>query len=380
MKTRIILTSFLIIAFIASSAICNQKNEGQADKNDMTKGRIPLVLTATAYSGGLYGWGIPYLLNAESARSYVGSEMVCVFSGFTLSLLATRNYNSGPAMSKIIQGGSMIGTLYGFAIPAIFKADKAKAYIATPMLTAPLGALAGYGLARRGGISEGGVELSIFGSILGGAYGLAIPYVINIDDKIDEDQLRIYSGSAMIGMPVGALGFNEIAKRMNVSKGRTRMIELGTCIGIYYGYNFMLLKDPEKTRPYIASMMACTPIGTVTACLLTRNGNYENGRSILITLGTVLGDIFGRGVAYLAGADTWKSTTIGGMIFAPVGTLTTSILTRNMSQKMQEKATAMESLPIVDVVSKLALIGTYSAIVKDKESVPMYMELYHRAF
>ncbi|HGE72876.1 TPA: hypothetical protein ENX78_18730 [Candidatus Poribacteria bacterium] len=380
MKIKIILICLIIIPLIAHSGICGQKDEDQLSKDDMGRGRIPLVITATIYSGGLYGWGIPYLLDAKFTRQYVGSEMVCVFSGFALSLLATKDYDSGPAVSKIIQGGAVIGTLYGFAIPAIFNSDKTKAYIATPMLTTPLGALGGYGLSRRGGMSEGGVELSLFGSILGCAYGLATPYIINVESVDDKDQMRIYAGSAMIGMPIGAFGFNEIAKRTDVSKGRTRMIELGTCMGIYYGFNFVYIKDPGRTKPYIASMMACAPIGTTASILLTRNGSYENGRSMLIILGTILGDVFGRGVAYLAGADTWREVSIGAIIFAPLGTFTTSILTRNMSPKIQKKMALLESLPIIDTASKLALIGAYSTIAKDENSAPIYLELYCKAF
>lgn len=379
MKIKIMLLCFIIIFVIASLGICKQEDKVQSN-DDMRKGRIPLVITSTIYSGGLYGWGIPYLLDVDYSRYYVGSEMVCVFGGFALSLLATKDYNSGVTVSKAIQGGSIIGTLYGFAIPAIFNSDRTKAYIATPMITTPLGALGGYALSRRGGMSEGGIELSIFGGILGCAYGLATPYVIDVDSLDDKDKIRLYAGSAMVGMPVGAFGFNEIAKRLGIDKGQARMIELGTCMGAYYGFNFVYFKDPGRTRPYITSMMACAPIGTTASILLTKNGSYDNGRGMLIILGTILGDVFGRGVAYLAGADTWKEVSIGAVIFAPVGTFTTSILTRNMSSKMQKKVAELESLPIIDATSKLALLCAYSTIVKEKDRFPIYMELYRKTF
>ncbi len=380
MKVKIILTCLAIILMISYSGLCEPKGEERFSEGDMSKGRIPIVITSTIYSGGLYGWGIPYLLNTDHSRYYVGSEMVCVFGGFALSLLATKDYNSGPTVAKIIQGGAVIGTLYGLTIPAIFNSDKTKAYIATPMLTTPLGALGGYALSRRGGMSEGGAELSIFGGILGCAYGLASPYVISEGKLSDKDEMRIYAGSAMLGIPIGAFGFNEIAKRLDTDKGQARMIELGTCMGIYYGFNFVYFKDPGYTRPYLASMMACAPVGTTASVFLTRNGSYDDGRSTLIILGTILGDIFGRGVAYLAGADTWKEVSIGAVIFAPVGAFTTSILTRNMSSKMQKKAMALESSSMVDTVSKLALIGIYSATAKGEDRIPMYMEIYRKAF
>ena len=179
MTKRILFMSLLIALLFISSAVCDQADK--KDENDMTRGRVPLVLTATAYSAGLYGWGIPYLIDEKSKfRIRFGSEMVSTFGGFALSLLATKNYNQGPAVSKTIQAGAIVGTLYGIALPAVFKADELKPYIATPMLTTPLGAFAGYKLAKRSNMGEGGAELLTFGSIVGGLYGLGVPYLISI--------------------------------------------------------------------------------------------------------------------------------------------------------------------------------------------------------
>ena len=381
MIKRILFISLLITLFVLSSAVCNQADAKKPEKNDMTRGRIPLVLTATAYSGGLYGWGIPYLIDENSkARIYVGSEMVSMFSGFALSLLLTKNYDQGPVVSKTMQAGSLVGTLYGIALPAVFNADKAKPYIATPMLMTPLGTFMGYKLAKRTAMSEGGAELIMFGSLVGGLYGMAIPYIINIEDMEEKNRVRVYAGSAMLGIPAGALAFNEITQHTKISKGRARLIELGACMGTYYGYSFTILNDPKKTRPYISSMTVGLPIGTVMSCLLTRNGNYESERSTLIILGSILGDMFGRGCAYLFGADSWRELTMGAVVGTPIGTFTTAILTRNISKQLQEKAEAMGSSPLFDISSKLALIGANSLLAKHGKDIPLCLELYRVEF
>jgi len=381
MIKHIFVISLLINILLIYSTLCDQMDVKKSETKDMMKGRIPLVLTATAYSGGLYGWGIPYLINDNSdGKVYVGSEMVSMFGGFALSLLLTKNYNQGPVVSKTIQAGSLVGTLYGIALPAVFNADSVKPYIGTSMLTTPLGAYFGYKLAKRTNMGEGGAELISFGSIVGGLYGLAIPYIVNIEDMDDKDQVRIYAGSAMLGIPAGALAFNEITQHTKISKGRSRLIELGSCMGVYYGYSFVLLDDPKKTRPYISSMTFGLPLGITMGCLLTGNGDYEHGRSSLIILGTILGDLFGRGCAYLFGADSWRELTIGGIIGTPIGTFTTTILTRNMSKQLQEKAETMESSPLFDVSSKMALIGINSLLAKRGNNVPLRLELYRANF
>jgi hypothetical protein len=192
--------------------------------------------------------------------------------------------------------------------------------------------------------------------------------------------VRIYAGSAMLAIPAGALAFNEITQRTKINKGRARLIELGAVMGSYYGYSFVLLNDPKKDRPYVASMVVGLPIGTSGGILMTRHGDYENSRSTLIILGTILGDMFGRGCAYLFGADSWRELTMGAVVGTPIGTFTTAMLTRNMSKQLQEKAEAIESSSLFDVSSKLALIGMNSLLAKRGNSVPLRLELYQATF
>lgn len=374
--TKFIFLIILLLIMISGSIYADDKPKS----DEMSKGRINLVLTSSAYAAGLYGWGIPYLLNADSTRAYVGSEMVSVFSAFSLTLLATKNYNYGPAVSRMIQGGALIGTAYGLGVPALLGSDNENHYIAVPMLTTPLGALAGFNIARRGNINESTAELTIFGSIIGGLYGLAVPYLINVDDLSDTNKVRAYAGAMMAGIPIGALSFNEISQRLQNGKSRARLIELGTCMGAYYGYGFVLLADPESKRPYVASMILGLPVGTGLSYLITSDGNYEHGRSILIILGTLFGELFGRGVAYLLGADSWRTSTIGGMLGAPAGTVISSMLTRNLPETSKIDQKTSEYSKAVDLACKIGILGTYSIVARNGKSIPIYMELYKTTF
>jgi hypothetical protein len=372
MKKHIIIV-FLIMTISTSLALSDDKQ----DNNYMSKGRIPIVLTSTAYSAGLYGWGIPYIIDPEDnvTRIYVGSEMVATFGGFALSLLATNNYSQGPVTSKMIQSGALAGTLYGIALPAMFAPRKDKAYVGGAMIMTPIGALVGYRLSRLGGLDEGDTELINFGSVIGAGYGLAIPYLINIEDKNDFTEARIYAGSAMVGIPVGALAFNELSQRSGIDKGRARLIELGTCMGIYYGFNFVWMRNPGKSRPYIGSMIATLPVGTAISYLLTNNKEYSESRSMLIILGTILGDLSGRGIAYLFGADSFRTTSIGAMIMSPVGTLTSTMLTKNMTTTK-----SLQSSTLIDISSKLALLGTSYFLSRNGNEFPIYIDFCNIAF
>lgn len=371
---KYISTLILLVTIISNPVFADNKGD------EMSKGRINLVLTSTAYAAGLYGWGIPYILDADSTRAYVGSEMVSVFSAFSLTLLATKNYKHGPAASRMIQGGALIGTAYGLGIPAIIGSEKEKYYVGMPMLITPLGALAGFNIARRGNIHETTAELMSFGGIVGGLYGLAVPYLINVEDLSETNRVRAYAGSLMIGIPIGILSFNEISQSLQNGKSRARLIELGTCIGAYYGYGFVLLADPNNKRPYIASMMLGLPVGTGLSYMITNDGNYEHGRSILIILGTVFGELFGRGIAYLAGADNWRTLTIGGMFGVPAGIIVSSMLTRNLSDTSKVEQKASEYSKVIDMACKIGFLGTYSSIVCNRKSIPVYMELYKTTF
>jgi len=351
----------IILLLLAFSLMLSSAAYSQTSDFNSPKGRTNIIMTSTAYAAGLYGWGIPYLFDADSTRTYVGSEMVSTFGGFALSLVATRNYNHGPVVAKALQSGALVGTLYGLGISMMFAPDKPKAYVGSAMITTPLGAAAGYGLIRKWWVSEGRTELITTGGIIGGLYGLGIPYLINMDDLKDTTQARIYAGSAMIGIPLGSLIFNEISHRTEANKGRTRLIELGACVGAYYGYGFTSLVDPEKGRPYVASMMLCLPIGTGVSVFLTRGEDYGLTRSTMIILGSVFGDLFGRGVAYLAGADTWRESNIGGMAGLPLGVFTATFLTKGYPEEIQQKGiidmTKIHLMPIFSPSPGLAIVG-----------------------
>jgi len=357
---------------------------GESGKDEMGKGRITVVLISTAY-GALYGWGVPYLLDAESDRAYIGSEMVFTFGGFALSLMATRNYQAGPAVSNMIRGGTFIGTLYGIAIPALFKSGNEKAYVATTMITTPLGALAGYRLAPRDALSAGKAELTTFGGIVGMLYGLAVPYLAGIEDKEMKklDRGRIYAGSVMLGIPAGVLAFNAASQRSPISKERARLIELGSCLGAYYGWEFTHLAKPGGDKPYVAAMMACLPAGTYGAYLLTGAGDYKHGRDTLIILGAFFGELFGSGIAYLAGAE-WgdRPFTIGGMLGIPAGIFTATYLTRDFSQKKAEsdKRLASVSFPAFEGSYQLAMLGIQSIFARHGNGIPIRVELCRVAF
>ena len=45
-------------------------------------GRWPLVLQNMLYGVGLYGWGIPYVLDADDAKWYVAGEMISLSAAF----------------------------------------------------------------------------------------------------------------------------------------------------------------------------------------------------------------------------------------------------------------------------------------------------------
>ncbi|MCF7809156.1 MAG: hypothetical protein K9N38_11615 [Candidatus Marinimicrobia bacterium] len=83
-------------------------------------GRWPLVLQNIAIGAGLYGWGIPYVLNAEDFRWYTGGVMISAGSAFYLTYQYTKNVEVTHARTQMMRYGELLGLRYGSGINKAF--------------------------------------------------------------------------------------------------------------------------------------------------------------------------------------------------------------------------------------------------------------------
>ena len=86
-------------------------------------GRWPLVLQNIAWGAGLYGWGLPYMLNVDDEKWFVASELMSFAGSFYLTYKYTENMDIPHSRAQMMRLGSGIGYHYGYALGKIAGVD-----------------------------------------------------------------------------------------------------------------------------------------------------------------------------------------------------------------------------------------------------------------
>ena len=219
------------------------------------EGRTLLVVSATLSGLTLYGPGTARLLEIESGAQVAGLEMVIGGGSFVGALLATKNHRLGAGRSSLILSGGLAGTLYGFGVPVLFESENDKAYFASAMLATPIGGLIAHRLSSHRWFNEGESHTISRGGLVGGLYGIAIPYLINIENLEDWTQAKIYITSAMIGVPAGVWTTAKLIYDKPINEGRASLLSLGGGIGSAYALGILSLTDAEASRAYVLAAM-----------------------------------------------------------------------------------------------------------------------------
>ncbi|MCY4568444.1 MAG: hypothetical protein OXD49_09090 [Candidatus Poribacteria bacterium] len=354
--------AFIFMCFVHEGYSQTQTQQSVSLK-EQQEGRTLLVGASTLYGLSLYGPGIALLLDVESGSQFAGLELLIGGGSFAGALAATKNYRLGVGRSNLILSGSFAGTLYGFGVPVLFESENEKVYFASAMLATPIGGLIAHRLTSHRWFEKGESYLMTNGGFVGGLYGLAIPYVANIEDIETSTQAKIYVTSIMAGVPIGAWTTTKLIHNKPIKEGRSHLISFGGLVGSAYAIGITSLMDIEAPRPYVFATMVGLPMGAYLGYNLTAKGEYTAGRAALIQIGAYAGALFGNGVVLLAEAESHNvvASILGsaaGMWFAHRSTRgwgEKTPFTRNDLGPESEKFTV--SLPSIDKWLTLSLMA-----------------------
>ena len=205
--------------------------EQQASPEEERSGRRGIVTWATVYGFSLYGPGTIRLLDIESERRVAGLQMLIGGGSFFWALEATKDYRLGAGRSLMILGGSWAGTLYGLGVPVFFESENDKAYWAAAMIGTPAGGLIAHRLSSHRWFERGETDLMVAGGLTGGVYGIAIPYVLDIESLDEWTQARIYVASAMVGAPAGVWTTTRWLREKSINQGGPILFPWGESSG-----------------------------------------------------------------------------------------------------------------------------------------------------
>lgn len=235
--------------------------------------------------------------------------------------------------TNLILSGSIAGTLYGAGILVLLESENDKAYWATTMLGTPLGGLLAHKLTSHRWFEKGESLLIANGGFVGGLYGIAIPYLVDIESLEDSTQGKIYVASAMVGIPAGVWTTAELIYDKPINEGRASLISFGGLVGSAYADGITSLMDVGSGRPYVLAAMLGLPVGTYFAYRLTAGDEYTLGRARLIQLGAYAGALFSNGIVLLAEAESHKPFVVASILGSAVGMWFAHNSTREWGEK-----------------------------------------------
>ncbi len=360
---------FCCVAFIFMHVVYEAYPQTPIEQNiplkEQQEGRTLLVAASTLYGLSLYGPGTAILLDLESGSQIAGLELLIGGGSFVGALAATRNHRLGVGRSNLILSGSFAGTFYGFGVPVLFESENEKAYFASAMLATPIGGLIAHRLTAHRWFEKGESYLMTNGGFVGGLYGLAIPYLANIEDLESETQAKIYVASAMAGIPIGVWNTTKLIYNKPISEGRSHLISFGGGVGSAYTLGITSLMDIETPRPYVFAAMLGLPVGAYLGYKLTTEGEYTAGRAALIQIGAYAGALFGCGIPLLAEAESHKPYVVAGILGSAAGMWFAHRATRGWGEKtpftrndlIPESEKFTVSLPSMDKWLTLSLMA-----------------------
>ncbi len=295
----------------------------QTDQNvsvkEQQEGRTLLVSAATLYGLSLYGPGTARLLEVESGARIAGLEMLIGGGSFIAALAATKNHRLGAGRASLILSGSLAGTLYGLGVPILLESQDDKVYFASAMLATPIGGLIAHRLTSHRWFKKGESHLIGTGGLIGALYGVAIPYLADIDGLKDWTQRKIYVTSTMIGVPAGMWATTKLINNKHINEGRAELVTFGGGIGSTYAVGIMSLTEVEASRAYVLAAMLGFPVGTYLGYKATAEDEYTQGRVALIQIGACTGALFGSAFPLLADVEDHKPYVVASILGSASG-------------------------------------------------------------
>ena len=339
-------------------------------------GRWTLVAQNMGWGVGLYGWGIPYVLDVED-KWYVGGVMLSMGTSFYLTWKYTENMDLPEARSQMQRYGGVMGLQYGRALNSMLgywdNDEFDRGEMAVLMGAVPAGIYVGDRLYRRWRPSTGqAYALSLYGQ-LGSSVLRTLhqqlapePKEYENDERWEEPETAAHIKWRkqrmmfdIAGYPLGTFLGHKLYGRRQYTFGDAMMLVVGRTTGIFYGAMvsdiFGLRVDEHDTA--ISWIVLAGGLGGIWATdRFIKGEDYSFGQTALLTLGGIAGGAFAFGLGIIADVDFktkyYDAATIGG-------SLAGFFLTRRIINPRLELATAGRSgkQPQLNLSLQPAMVG-----------------------
>ena len=229
--------------------------------------RASLVGFGTLYTTWL-GVGTLILLDAEDPIPYGLVLIAGPLSGLTGSLSLTRNSQLSDGQASLINLGGVWGVWQAVAAANLAGASD-KLRVGASMAGGAIGLALASSIVKDRAISPGDATLINFGGIWGTWFSICGAMAAR--DR-SSDSSKFVLGSAMMGGNIGLLTVAGWSTKLNMSRARASLINIGGVVGTLYGLGTSILLDIEsEDRSFWSLMGLGGMIGLTAGAYFTRN-------------------------------------------------------------------------------------------------------------
>ena len=286
-------------------------------------GRWTLVAQNMGWGAGLYGWGIPYVLDVQDGKWYVGGVLSSLAGSFYLTWRYTEEMHLPEARSQMQRYGSALGLQAGQALKYLLgwwgNYELERGELLVLMAGVPLGGYLGDRFYQQWQPSTGmAYALSLYGEV--GSSVVNSLYLSAYEGPQNRDWRGRRLLFRMAGQHLGHwLGHRFYADRQ-YSFGDAALLGIGRATGAFYGAMLSLLLDLYDSNAEDIARFLVSGGGVAGLAAMDRfqqGKDYTFGQSALLGLGGVAGGTFAVGMLILMEVDeekVYEISAIGGSL------------------------------------------------------------------
>ncbi|RKU12367.1 hypothetical protein C6502_06400 [Candidatus Poribacteria bacterium] len=267
--------------------------------------RAGLVGFGTFYTTWL-GVGTLILLDVEDPSLYGLASIAGPVGGLLGSLSLTRESELSDGQASLVTLGGTWGIWQAVGAASLADADE-KLTVGASMVGGALGLALASGIVSGRDIGPGDATLINFGGIWGTWFSICGAMAAR--DR-SSDSSKFVLGSAMMGGNIGLSTMAAWSTRLNMSRARARLINIGGIVGTLYGLGTSILLDIEpEDRSFWLLMGIGGMVGLTAGSYFTRN--YDTPESYFTKSGV--------GMLNLELAEKRWNLSLPAITVSPVG-------------------------------------------------------------
>lgn len=326
---------------------------------DEEEGRASFLAVTTA-NGLNYGWMVPFILDVEDPKAFVGLYMLAAASSFAVPYLITRDDHITRGMSTLGGMGSLSGLAHGaLAFGFIGGEDGADGEGGTRLMVASilagsvLESTAGYYWAKSNETSPGQASSIALGTLWGFGYGYGIIGLATGEGT----EFRPAMGAILAGSAAGTIAGYYYDKHRSPTEGDVGLVSYAGVIGALTGAVPLVIGEIDDPRAIVGTLLAGTSLGLFLGDSLTKDVDFGRGQSRVMMLGSLAGGLVGAGAGFLASTEDNSSKVVvtGSAIGAIGGFLAMTKLVEPESESNDSTLATAKIVPILNAEGQAGL-------------------------